>query len=110
MWLRGWNRHFGEEIDMPTYANRVAGFGTTIFTEINELAAKHNAINLGQGRPDFDGPPDVIAAAIKALQSGQQANQYAPGVGVLALRQAIAAHNERFYNMHLDPVAGVLVT
>jgi N-succinyldiaminopimelate aminotransferase len=95
---------------MPSISNRVAGFGTTIFTEINELAAKHNAINLGQGRPDFDGPPDVIGAAIKALQSGQQANQYAPGVGIMALRQAIAAHNERFYNLHLDPVAGVLIT
>src|SRR5215207_1572114 len=110
MWLRGWNRHFGEEIDMPTYANRVAGFGTTIFTEINELAANHNAVNLGQGRPDFDGPPEVIGALIEAAKSGQRVNQYAPGQGVTRLRKAVADHANRFYDLDIDPMAGVIVT
>lgn len=95
---------------MPAFANRVAGFGTTIFTEINELAARHSAINLGQGRPDFNGPEAIIQAAVRALQSGQQANQYAPGAGALSLRTAIAAHVDRFYNLALEPAENVLVT
>ncbi|MBZ0287926.1 MAG: aminotransferase class I/II-fold pyridoxal phosphate-dependent enzyme [Anaerolineae bacterium] len=95
---------------MPTYAKRVAGFATTIFTEINNIAAEHNAINLGQGRPDFDGPAEVINAAITALQSGERVNQYAPGLGVVELRQAIANHASRFYNLDVDPKAGVVVT
>ncbi|MFO7321190.1 MAG: aminotransferase class I/II-fold pyridoxal phosphate-dependent enzyme [Chloroflexota bacterium] len=95
---------------MPRFANRVADFGTTIFTEINELAARHNAINLGQGRPDFDGPQPLIQAAVEALQSGAVANQYAPGAGALSLRKAIADHADRFYNLALDPVENVLVT
>lgn len=95
---------------MPTFANRVSGFGTTIFTEINELAARHNAVNLGQGRPDFDGPTEVTHALIQAAQSGQRVNQYAPGAGSLGMRQAIAAHADRFYNLKLDPVQNVLIT
>lgn len=95
---------------MPTMSNRVAPFGTTIFTEINQLALQHNAINLGQGRPDFDGPADVIDAGIKALQNGAVNNQYAPGLGAVPLRQAIAAHAQRFYNLPVDPNAGVVVT
>jgi N-succinyldiaminopimelate aminotransferase len=90
-------------------SDRVAGFGTTIFTEINILAQQHNALNLGQGKPDFDGPQDVIAAAVKALQAGDK-NQYAAGPGAPALKQAIATHANRFYNLDIDPNAGVVVT
>lgn len=61
---------------MPSFSNRVAPFGTTIFTEINQLAQQYQAVNLGQGRPDFDGPSEAIEAAIRALQ-GNTANQYA---------------------------------
>lgn len=94
---------------MPTMSNRVAGFGTTIFTEINQLAQQHNAINLGQGKPDFDGPADIVEAAVRALQSGQF-NQYAPGPGTPSLRHAVAAHGSRFYNLEIDPNSGVLIT
>jgi N-succinyldiaminopimelate aminotransferase len=94
---------------MPSIAQRVAALGTTIFTEINDLALKHNAINLGQGRPDFDGPADVIAAEVAALQDGKH-NQYAPGLGTLTMRQAIAGHAGRFYNLDVDPASGVVVT
>ncbi|MEO8607369.1 MAG: aminotransferase class I/II-fold pyridoxal phosphate-dependent enzyme [Chloroflexota bacterium] len=94
---------------MPTTANRVSSFGTTIFTEINVLAAQHGAINLGQGRPDFDGPADVINAAVKALQDGQH-NQYAPGSGTATMRQRIADHAGKFYNLDIDPNTGVVVT
>jgi N-succinyldiaminopimelate aminotransferase len=94
---------------MPTYANRVAGFGTTIFSEINSLADQHEAVNLGQGRPDFDGPAEVIEAAVRALQSGR-ANQYPPGVGIPIFRRAVANHANRFYNLDVDPDGGVICT
>ena len=89
-------------------SQRVAGFGTTIFADMNALAAKHRAVNLGQGAPDFDGPPEVLAAAVAAVNSAL--NQYAPGIGMASLRQAIAQHAQRFYNQQLHPDTDVLVT
>jgi N-succinyldiaminopimelate aminotransferase len=88
--------------------SRLAGFGTTIFAEMSALAARTGAINLGQGFPDTDGPPEVIEAAARALREG--ANQYPPGPGIPALRAAIAAHQRRFYGIELDPDGEVLVT
>jgi N-succinyldiaminopimelate aminotransferase len=93
---------------MPSMAQRVAEFGTTIFSEINVLARQHNAVNLGQGAPDFDSPPEVIAEAVKALQSGL--NQYAPGIGLPQIREAVAAHAARFYGQQIDPATQVLIT
>jgi len=94
---------------MSTIASRVAGFGTTIFTEINNLAREHNATNLGQGQPDFDGPQEVIDAFVRALQSGKH-NQYAPGPGTPNLKQGIANHAARSYGLEIDPAKGTLVT
>ena len=95
---------------MPTMSSsRVASFGTTIFTEINLLAQQYNAINLGQGKPDFDTHPDIILRMVQAAQSGQH-NQYAPAPGTTALRQAIADHVARFYALEIDPSKGVIVT
>src|SRR5712691_1175443 len=94
---------------MPGSAQRVATFGTTIFTEINILAQQYGALNLGQGKPDFDTPPDIIARVVQALQSGQH-NQYPPGIGVPSLRKAIVVHAARFYNLDIDPANGVIVT
>ncbi|MCB9453714.1 MAG: aminotransferase class I/II-fold pyridoxal phosphate-dependent enzyme [Anaerolineaceae bacterium] len=94
---------------MPTTARRVSTFGTTIFTEINSLAQEYNAVNLGQGRPDFDGPQAVIEAAVAALRSGQ-ANQYPPGPGTPEFKTGVANHALRFYDMDIDPANGVLVT
>lgn len=93
---------------MPTPARRVAPFGTTVFTEMNALARQHDAVNLGQGMPDFDGPAAAIEAAVTALRSG--ANQYPPGPGIELLRQSVADHALRFYGLEIDPVGGVLVT
>ena len=93
---------------MPVMSQRVSGFGTTVFVEINALARAYNAVNLGQGAPDFDGPPEVLAAAVTAVNSAF--NQYAPGIGLPAARQAIARHAERFYGQRLDPETEVLVT
>ncbi|MEZ4667262.1 MAG: aminotransferase class I/II-fold pyridoxal phosphate-dependent enzyme [Anaerolineae bacterium] len=92
-----------------TFANRVSTFGTTIFSEINVLAAQRGAVNLGQGRPDFDGPQDIINASIKALTDGQH-NQYPPGIGAPELRQGIANHAAKFYGLDIDPDRGVLAT
>jgi N-succinyldiaminopimelate aminotransferase len=94
---------------MPTSASRVAAFGTTIFTEINTLAQQYDALNLGQGKPDFDTPPDIVQHLVEAVQSGKY-NQYAPSPGSSALRNAVVEHAARFYDMEIDPVRGVVVT
>ena len=93
---------------MPGMSQRVAGFGRTVFVEINALAREHGAVNLGQGAPDFDGPPEVLTAAVTAVNSGL--NQYAPGAGMSLVRAAIAAHADRFYQQKVDPECEVLVT
>ncbi len=94
---------------MSAYAQRVATFGTTIFTEINVLAQQHQAINLGQGKPDFDTPPDIVEQLVRAAQSGHY-NQYAPGPGTASLHKAVADHAARFYDMEIDQQRGVIVT
>ncbi len=94
---------------MPTSANRVSTFGTTVFTEINMLAQQYGALNLGQGKPDFDTPSDIVQHLTQAAQSGQY-NQYAPGPGSSSLRQAVANHATRFYNMDIHPTDGVVIT
>ncbi|MDE1897401.1 MAG: aminotransferase [Rhodospirillales bacterium] len=86
----------------------LAGMGTTIFTIMSALAVKHNAINLGQGFPDTEGPEDIVRAAAEALLDGR--NQYPPLTGVPELREAVAAANARFYGLQIDPVSGVVVT
>ena len=93
---------------MKQQSTRVSGLGTTIFARMSVLAQETGSVNLGQGFPDTDGPHWVIEAAVEALRTGH--NQYAPGTGVLALRQAIAAHQQRFYDWELDPDREVAVT
>ena len=94
--------------ERPFLSGKLAGFGTTIFAEMSALAARTGAINLGQGFPDTDGPEEIVEAAVAAMRSGQ--NQYPPGPGIPALREAIAAHQRRFYGIELDPDGEVLVT
>ncbi len=94
---------------MPTTARRVETFGTTIFTEVNVLAQQHHALNLGQGKPDFDTPPDIVAEEVQAFDAGSYI-QYAPGPGAPALQQAVAHHATRFYGLDIDPARGVVVT
>ncbi|CAB4712693.1 MAG: pyridoxal phosphate-dependent aminotransferase [Actinobacteria bacterium] len=89
-------------------AARLHGIGPTIFSEMSALAARTGSVNLGQGFPDSDGPPDVIARAVEALEHGD--NQYAPGIGIPALRAAIARHQQRHYGIELDPDREVVVT
>ncbi|MCW2834655.1 MAG: succinyldiaminopimelate aminotransferase apoenzyme [Nocardioides sp.] len=93
---------------MRSHAQRVRSIPPTVFSEMSALAVRTGAINLGQGFPDVDGPPSVIAAAVEALERG--ANQYAPGIGVPDLRQAIARHQHRHYELDVDPDREVCVT
>jgi N-succinyldiaminopimelate aminotransferase len=87
--------------------SRMRPFTSTIFAEMSALALRTGAINLGQGFPDCDGPPSLLAGAAANITGGL--NQYPPGIGVPALREAVATHQKRFYGLDVDPDA-VLVT
>ncbi|GAA4436960.1 pyridoxal phosphate-dependent aminotransferase [Phytohabitans houttuyneae] len=95
-------------IDSDPGVHRMRVFGTTIFAEMSALAVRHGAVNLGQGFPDTDGPPEMLEAAVEALRTGH--NQYPPGAGVPALRAAVSAHQRRFWGLEYDPNGEVLVT
>ncbi len=88
-------------------SGKLAGFGTTIFAEMTALALRHQAVNLGQGFPDFDGPEFLKRAAIDAIAAGR--NQYARSHGVPELNAAIAEHRARFYGLTFDPETEVTV-
>jgi len=92
----------------PVGNRALAPFGTTIFAEMSALAVQTGAINLGQGFPDVDGPPELLDAAVAAIRGGR--NQYPPGPGVPQLLEAIAGHQQRFYGLTVDPGGEVLVT
>jgi N-succinyldiaminopimelate aminotransferase len=88
---------------------RLAGLGTTIFAEMSARAVATGSINLGQGFPDTDGPREIAQAAAAAIIAGR-GNQYPPGPGIPELRDAITAHQQRFYGLSYDPATEVLVT
>ncbi|WP_406040803.1 pyridoxal phosphate-dependent aminotransferase [Micromonospora sp. NBC_00898] len=94
--------------DVDPLVARMRPFGTTIFAEMSALAVRTGAVNLGQGFPDTDGPPEMLAAAAEALRSGH--NQYPPGPGIPALRAAVAAHQRRFWGLSYDPDGEIVVT
>jgi aspartate/methionine/tyrosine aminotransferase len=88
-------------------AGRVAGFGTSVFTEMSRLAVEHKAVNLGQGFPDFPGPDFVKEAAIQAIRA--DLNQYAVSHGTPRLRRSIAETWKRAYGREIDPETEVSV-
>ncbi len=81
--------------------------GTTIFEHMSGLARQHDAINLGQGFPDFGWSPDVLAAGAEAITTGY--NQYPPMRGLPSLREAVASFYGRRQGMAIDP-GQVIVT
>jgi N-succinyldiaminopimelate aminotransferase len=81
----------------PLYEN----LPVSVFERMSLAAARHGAVNLGQGFPDFGWPDEIIEAAARALEQGS--NQYAPSRGLPQLRQAIADHYGRHYSQQLDP-------
>ncbi|MGZ4773581.1 MAG: pyridoxal phosphate-dependent aminotransferase [Ilumatobacteraceae bacterium] len=93
---------------LPYLTAKLQGFGTTIFAEMSALAMSTGSVNLGQGFPDTEGPREVLDAAIAAINSG--VNQYPPGPGMAVLREAIAAHQQRFYGLQYDVDSEVFVT
>ena len=88
--------------------SRLRPYATTVFAEMSALAARVGAVNLGQGFPDVDGPPEMLKAAQDAIAEG--VNQYPPGIGIPALREAVAAQRKRKFDVDYDPVTEVLVT
>lgn len=87
----------------------LAPFGVTIFTEMSALAVEHDAINLGQGFPNWDGADFVKKAARQALAEGGH-DQYPPMPGIPELRQAIAAHYGPLFGRNPDPDTEITVT
>jgi len=84
----------------PHLVARMQGHRMSIFGEMSTLAVETGAINLGQGFPDTDGPPEVTAAAVQAIRDGF--NQYPPDRGIPELRQAVADHQARFYGLDVS--------
>ena len=87
---------------------RLRPFASTIFAEMTALAVATDAVNLGQGFPDTDGPPAMLESAREAIAQGL--NQYSPGPGMPVLRRAVAADRERRFGLGYDPDSEVLVT
>jgi N-succinyldiaminopimelate aminotransferase len=86
----------------------LSSYGTTIFEVMSRLSEEHGAINLGQGFPDERGPADVLDAAATALLTGW--NQYPSMMGTPDLRQALASHAKRFYDLDVDWKTETMVT
>jgi N-succinyldiaminopimelate aminotransferase len=85
-----------------------AELGTTVFSVMSALAQEHGAVNLGQGFPDTDGPRELLEEAARRLVAGP--NQYATMPGLPELRQAVAAHDQRFYGLDYDWKTETVVT
>ena len=92
----------------PSIPSRLPNVGTTIFTVMSALAAEHQAVNLGQGFPDFAGDPALPQAVCDAMSQGL--NQYPPMAGVPSLREAISAKIETLYGRHYDATQEITVT
>lgn len=92
----------------PDLPSKLPETGTTIFTEMSALAVRHNAVNLGQGFPDFNMDERLIHLVAEAMQAGH--NQYAHAHGDILLREVIASKAERLYNCFIDPQSQITVT
>jgi methionine aminotransferase len=88
--------------------SKLPNVGTTIFTVMSQLAMKHGAVNLGQGFPDFEGPPELFEALSRHVRDGR--NQYAPMTGVAKLREQIAIKTARLYGRTVDADSEITVT
>ena len=88
--------------------SKLPAVGTSIFTVMSAMASQHNAINLGQGYPDFQMNEELMALVNEAMEQGF--NQYVPMQGYLPLREAIAEKVFSLYNNSVDPVSQITVT
>jgi N-succinyldiaminopimelate aminotransferase len=92
----------------PALTSKLAGFGTTIFTEMTRLAGEHGAINLAQGFPDFDGPDFVKEAAVAAIREGR--GQYARMTGIPEIHRRLSEKYRRDWGLEYAPDAEITVT
>ena len=92
----------------PQHASRLPTVGTTIFTVMSALAMEHDAVNLGQGFPDFDCQPALVDEVARAMREGR--NQYPPMPGVPALGEAVARKIQRLYGRAYDPATEITIT
>ena len=92
----------------PSLQTKLPKVGTTIFTVMSALATQHQAVNLGQGFPDFNCDPRLVEGVTSAMTQGL--NQYPPMTGVPALREAVAAKVQTMYGRHYDPATEVTIT
>lgn len=92
----------------PAIQSRLPDVGTTIFTTMSALAAEHQAVNLGQGFPDFHCDPALIDAVAQAMAQGH--NQYPPMAGAAPLREAVAAKIASLYGHRYDATSEITVT
>jgi len=88
--------------------SKLPNIGTSIFTVMSQLAAKHGAINLGQGFPDFPMSPALIECVNQAMKEG--GNQYAHSYGVPALRTALAEKIQFLYGTSINPETDITIT
>ena len=95
-------------LETPSFPSRLPQVGTTIFTVMSALAAEHQAINLGQGFPDFACDRELIADVNAAMLADR--NQYAPMAGVAELRNGISQKIKTLYGHHYDPDAEITIT
>jgi len=93
---------------IPAIKSKLPDVGTTIFTVMSALAAKHDAINLGQGFPDFPMNQELIALVDEAMK--KDFNQYVPMQGYLPLRESIAQKVSFLYNSSLNPDTQITIT
>ena len=89
-------------------AQRIASMSTSIFATMSKMAFEYNAINLGQGFPDFDGPTWIMEEAFNAMKSGK--NQYAPSPGIISLRKEISNYQNKFYDLNYNPENEIVIT
>ena len=92
----------------PSFPSRLPNVGTTVFTVMSALAAEHQAINLGQGFPDFPCDRKLIASVNDAMLADQ--NQYPPMIGIAELRKGISQKIKNLYGHHYDPEAEITIT
>ena len=92
----------------PSFPSKLPNVGTTIFTVMSALAAEHQAVNLGQGFPDFECAPELVNAVMAAMQAGH--NQYPPMPGVPVLREAVARKIEALHGRAYNPNTEVTIT
>ena len=92
----------------PVIQSKLPDVGTTIFTVMSALATKHNAINLGQGFPDFPMNQELIALVNEAMKKDH--NQYVPMQGYMPLRESIAQKAEFLYGSKINPDTQITIT